>query len=483
MKRCISLSCEKGGKTSLFFLVLIFILFSGYHSGRDRSVSEIRIWLDGAFDDWNALPVQLVPCHGRSHSLLQEVAVINDSRYLYLKIDLDKEINLQRRNSLTLWLDLDNDAQIQCGKPDLSYCFGKRTGYRYAHGTREPISQSDLLLRSMPTFSSRTFELLIPLTTLDSPRPGQSIGIALTAHPDSSADLFSYQIKDIPYKSHSRSMTKHHPEHIRILVYNVLFDGLFKKPYEFQRLFQAIQADIVLLLEVYDHSAQQVLEWWHQAGLCPDSTRWNAFGHPGKVLVSRFPITDSLVFDQDLYTLIALSDNQNIWIVNSHLACCDNDSARMQKATALMNRLIAAQQAQSSEWMIRHKTPIILAGDFNLVGYASQFHLLKNGTGKKDAEHGLFAQPDWDGTALADVRAFHLTSRDLYTWRDDKSEFSPGRLDFIFYTDSVFKLANRFVLWTPNLTDSLLHQARLERMDSAVASDHLPLVADFELRQ
>jgi len=65
------------------------------------------------------------------------------------------------------------------------------------------------------------------------------------------------------------------------------------------------------------------------------------------------------------------------------------------------------------------------------------------------------------------------------TWRDARSSFAPGRLDYIFYSDSVLRLERAFILATEELAPDVLARYGLRPDDTLVASDHLPVVADF----
>ena len=62
------------------------------------------------------------------------------------------------------------------------------------------------------------------------------------------------------------------------------------------------------------------------------------------------------------------------------------------------------------------------------------------------------------------------------TWRDEDSLFSPGRLDFIIYTDSLLNIQG-FILDSSVLPQDVLEVYGLQADDTG-ASDHLPLVAD-----
>jgi hypothetical protein len=61
-----------------------------------------------------------------------------------------------------------------------------------------------------------------------------------------------------------------------------------------------------------------------------------------------------------------------------------------------------------------------------------------------------------------------------YTWHDDNIAFNPGRLDFMIYSDSVLRLGNHFVLFTPVMTADSLAAYGLQPQDVPAASDHLP---------
>lgn len=67
-----------------------------------------------------------------------------------------------------------------------------------------------------------------------------------------------------------------------------------------------------------------------------------------------------------------------------------------------------------------------------------------------------------------------------FTWYNEASSFSPGRLDYVTYTASVLAKRNAFALFSPGLNAEELATHGLHREDSLMASDHLPVVVDFE---
>ena len=57
-------------------------------------------------------------------------------------------------------------------------------------------------------------------------------------------------------------------------------------------------------------------------------------------------------------------------------------------------------------------------------------------------------------------------------------DFPPGRLDFVFFTNSVMSVNKSFIISTEHMNASFLSQNNLFLNDTD-ASDHLPVVVDF----
>ncbi|MEL7534593.1 MAG: T9SS type A sorting domain-containing protein [Bacteroidota bacterium] len=81
---------------------------------------------------------------------------------------------------------------------------------------------------------------------------------------------------------------------------------------------------------------------------------------------------------------------------------------------------------------------------------------------------------------MEDVKPLATNLPLTMTWYRESSNFSPGRLDYIVYSGSVLSLANSYSLFTPALSASELAANNLQSNDAIIASDHLPLVADFD---
>jgi len=65
----------------------------------------------------------------------------------------------------------------------------------------------------------------------------------------------------------------------------------------------------------------------------------------------------------------------------------------------------------------------------------------------------------------------------MYTWFDAGNAFTPGRLDYLLYSDAVAEAVNSFVLDTGVMSEAALARVGLDADDTS-NSDHLPVVLD-----
>ena len=127
-------------------------------------------------------------------------------------------------------------------------------------------------------------------------------------------------------------------------------------------------------------------------------------------------------------------------------------------------------------------TPISFSGDMNLVGYSQQYYTIINGTISDTNMFGNGGFPDWDNTPLKDQVCYFNEKNIAYTW--DKSypsigDYPPGRLDFVFYTNSVMSVSKSFIMSTEHMSPLFLSQNNLFWNDTKTASDHFPVIVDF----
>lgn len=446
--------------------------------------------VDGLFADWgDVLPAWIDPAGDGASTDFGRIWVRSDAERVTIRFDVGSEINLQGGNSITLLVDGDTDAST--GRAvggigaELTWTFGERAGTAATNGRVVVIEQADVGLRQAPTVSSTEFEISLLRRTADGTAliPGPTASIVLTDGggdrlPDAGA--VEVELSEAPPRPPLEvSLERRDPNDVRVLTYNVLFDGLFKRPAPFIRVLRAIDPDVICFQEIWSHTAQQAAD---QVSLALPDAGWVGANTTEGHVVSRYPLIESRAIDEagNYWALIDLPDDRydvDLSIVSAHPPCCDNEEGRQQELdgiAAWVRDLVAP-----GGYDLRDGTPAVIAGDMNLVGRARQVRTLVAGEIVDEETHGGSGPLDWDGTPLADSNPRHAGGRDTFTWRDSRSSFAPGKLDYIVYSDSVLGLANAFVLATEELAPEALERYRLRAGDTLEASDHLPVVADF----
>ncbi len=475
--------------TSNIFSCLVFSLGISI-----TSLSAQQIFLDEDFSDWSDIEALYTDSGNDNQGIdFGVLKVTNDDRFIYFYLEVGEEINLQDLNGITLYIDTDNDSET--GVPDFGigydfeFTFGEREGTFHGAQTSS-INAYEIGLVSSPTVTSTVFELKLNLDAEIDGQPlftSQTIQLVFKSEgtggdslPESN-ELLSYNFSQeafdpLPFQLHKKSDSD-----IRILSYNVLRDNLFNSEAEnhFRRIFQAIQPDIIGLSEVYDNSGTQaaaLIETFLPSG---EGEQWFS-GDTGNdnLMVSRYPILEQTSIDGNAAFLLDLGD-RNLFTIVAHPPCCANNEGRQQEFDAMMGFLRDSQNGQ--EFDIQANTPIIIMGDMNLVGFAQQQVTLLTGDIDNEQQYGADFNPDWDGTDLEDAMPANPGLPTTFTWYDEGSSFSAGRLDYIVYSGSVLEMVNSFSLHTPDLDTDTLTAYGLEAEDTIEASDHLPLVADFRL--
>jgi hypothetical protein len=159
-------------------------------------------------------------------------------------------------------------------------------------------------------------------------------------------------------------------------------------------------------------------------------------------------------------------------VINAHFSCCEADDKRVLEARAISDFLLDAYYPGGSI-TINPSTPVYVSGDLNLVGSHLPIHVLTNSFlmnklgERKEVE-------------LQMVSAFHTDLPLANTWRDQSKTFSPSRLDYFFYNPFTLTPLKSFVLATEEMPIHKLTELKLQKNDTEVGSDHLPVVVDFK---
>ena len=471
---------------SLPISLLVILIFSG--CGSKSSSQDLRA--DGRFEDWSGLSPAYSDQTGDGDGIdIGRVWISNDDRRFFLRFELGEEISLQSGNKLALYLDTDNDPST--GHPvngigaDLLWRFGDRSGLFYNEGGNIPVNAYDLGMVTAPTVTSSEFEVEFVAPPGESIRstlfPGKQIRWFLRDERSSSGDIAPdpgigtpYVLKEGRAPSYKViPLEREEPELIRITTYNALWDNLFKEKEALSRVLKIIQPDIITFQEVGVYSEDQVRrivtdilggEWWTAR-------------KKDVVTAGRYPIKKTGSINGNLVTLFDLPDKifpRDLLVINVHLPFGGDDAGRLREAGNII-KFIAGVKKNAGESTILPGTPIVIVGDFNLVGESRQLNLLLNGS-----DNG----PDWDGTSLADLFPYHSGAPESYSWQSShRRGFGPGRLDLVIYTDSVLSPIKSYILSTETMAESDLSGYGLRRDDSPTISDHSPIVVDFVFDQ
>jgi len=243
---------------------------------------------------------------------------------------------------------------------------------------------------------------------------------------------------------------KDKPERLRIVTYNIHkcigLDRL-KRPERVADVLRQIGADIIGLQEVVSISGRKAE--LDQARYIADAlgmeyrmgiTRTMGSGVYGNVLLSRFPFLSARTFDLShpgreergcLHAYVAVTKERILHIYNVHLGTAFKE--RRHQARNMMRELISNLEQQNDAR--------ILLGDFN----------------------------DWTRSLPTRLFSAHFAGEDIRRKLQRKRTY-PGILPLI-YLDHIY--------YDPGLVlkGAMLHTSR----KALIASDHLPLIADFRL--
>ncbi len=162
---------------------------------------------------------------------------------------------------------------------------------------------------------------------------------------------------------------------------------------------------------------------------------------------------------------------ESLLFINAHLSCCDKEDKRQKQVKAL-REFIRSAQKDGGKLSLSPNTPIVIAGDFNLVGKQETLTMLKSRT---------TGEPTFN--QLNSVKGRITNSLMTYTWENTESQWPAGKLDYVFYPKNELKVLKSFTLNTANVRDTILRSSSLTDSTTQLASDHFPLVADFSLKE
>ena len=463
-------------------------------------MGQNSIKIDGFFEDWDLNTSTYIDDSFDSEGIeLLEFSACHDDEYLYINIKLDTEIDLTEDylNPSKLMINIDSDNNPSTGY--FTNNIGSEFGINFfdklifddtSFPLVDTLSLYDLNIIPLPTYTSNEFEIAIDRSLFS-----ETIAISIkeTISNDKMPDngeIFNYSFDEFCYEETAQfvDFEKTDSLYLRLFNYNVLSNGLKNNNRidEHRRIFESVDADIITYQECGNTTYNDVLNFLNTSQI------YYPYIYPdlnsGNLTISKYPSLQSWQVSNKINAeLIDLPDSiysTNILILNGHPPCCGNNLGRQENFDAFIQFIIDAK-TPGGIIDLETNTPISFSGDMNLVGYAEQYYTILNGTISDTITFGTGGMPDWDDTPLKDQRCYFNEKNIAFTW--DKSnpssgDFPPGRLDFVFFTNSVMSVDKSFIISTEHMSESLLTENNLLADDTKVASDHFPLIVDYVLK-
>ncbi|MFM1831502.1 MAG: hypothetical protein RLZZ558_1842 [Planctomycetota bacterium] len=419
---------------------------------------------DGAFDDWS-LPQAMVsdPVGDAGGAFdVRSLWASSEGTTLHLRLELAQPLNLQSGAGSDGTLRIDVEVNGRTLTLDLRA--------RTASVNGQPVPWTELG-HFQPTHASTLFEgqlnLLAAGATSDS-----GVRVRLSGSDSLTQDLVLRLDRPMPAVERG-NLDRPATSHVRLANLNTLNNGMLdaQRGPALLRLLAAAQPDVICLQEDYSATWQQISQRLAASMPLPAGQSWWVLknGTQGRTLAVRGTVIPAPHRDNAFVAGLARMECGDVFVICLHAKCCGHagsseDGRRIEQMQAVATLVGDLRQGRLGSALAPHAgAPVLLAGDWNLVGSRVPLDIVE----------------DPDGPAMQAVLPRSVIGSDVFTWRDSDSPFWPGRLDLIACDRSLRPL-KAVVLDTARLDPGDRESAGVLAEDSA-ASDHLMLVADFVL--
>ena len=299
--RAQSCPCPAAGLPDAIFVSLVLVA--------PAAAGLVPIQLDGEFGDWAAVaPSHTDPSGDGGTVDFGAIAVANDQDYLYIRFAVGGDVQSDEQQEMRLYLDTDVNASTGLAYggigAELVWEFGFRDG-TFTKGGTYTVYHDDIGLLMGPTVSNDEFELALRRTAV--PAGGQALFGGSTVRfilrdmvsgdvaPNSGSVGYTFAAgSDV---APTLGLGRDDPAHLRLATWNVQNDGLFDggaAEAAQGRLLAAMDPDLLIVCEVWNHNASQVAAKIEQHLPSGAGEQWYAVGiDGGNVICSRQPILQS----------------------------------------------------------------------------------------------------------------------------------------------------------------------------------------------
>lgn len=405
--------------------------------------------LDGQFNDWQQTAISARDPAGDATGAfdLRTVRVTSRGDQVFVWFDLTKTLNLQSGPDSDGTLTLDITVQPS-GKRITADLRSKVVTVDGQQGR-----WNDIGLVSAPTYASDQFELRFAVSRIPN---AKSISLNFSGSDSLVAPVAIELTQPQPVAVDTPTQSFIKPSGaFRVASLNVLRDGMFKEGQQasLARLFDAVDADIYCMQELYRSETQAVVEWFTRIDPLDNAKPWNIHRQGNCAVLSQYPLQPIETNSDKSAAAVVHLPTGPVHVLSIHPICCgyagsEQDVLRIRHAQDVVKTI------QSRD------LPAVVVGDWNLVGSRTPLDIIET------------------QTKLTPWLLRHFRGVDTYTWYDESSSFGPGRLDLVAFDLERLKPVNGFVLNIRMLAEDELRQWGLQPSD-AFASDHMMLVTDF----
>jgi len=423
--------------------------------------------VDGDVTEWAALsPIATDPA-GDANDNFDVTTLYADSEgsTLFLQFDTTVVSNLPAGSAS------DGDLIIEIGLPGgstLSLDFRGRSASLSGGGS---FNWPDIGFTTAPTFAANLYEARVDLSSF-----GVGVGDQLTLDFAGSDTLsggpVNFTMTGPALTDARRTAANDAMTTFRIASLNTKSDGLLSggsRQSQFGRLIDAVDAEVYCFQEEWNDSASGIASFINSIDPLGDGANWSAHKVNGTIVVARGSITPlSELNNRYSAAIVEPIGGMPVLVISAHLKCCGfigstEDNTRIGQANDIVSTIDSLRNAGPGSSLEPFKdAPVIVVGDYNLVGSVTPEAIIEND-----------AIPSMARWLLP-----HQIGESIVTWQSPTSSFWPGTLDVLIHTDTDLQRRNGFILNSADLNGSELAALGLNSGDSQ-ATDHFMLVADF----
>jgi endonuclease/exonuclease/phosphatase family metal-dependent hydrolase len=488
----------------------------------------VGVYLDGLFDEWTEAATIIDDPPDAPESAVDVLSVqgLDDAEWFYLALDVGNEVSLQSLpGTLHLLFDIDDDRATGGTMHDMDgvdlvldlsqtaepLVAGHGSGFAMrlvnSDGTTRAMERYSLGLMAAPTSSAPRFELRVSrLGNRGVAAFGRRLRLGavyvendtlLEQTPIGSYDFLTRPADQSP--TPSAELPVKSPGAVRVAQWNVASTGFRSRAEGMARVLAAVEPDVLLLDEIAGSTSHDSISAFFALGPLRSLGPWLfvSSGTGGRQMavvaarrrdirpaesMRRVPYLEGSLTGlarslPSEFPALALEAERGLSVAAAWVDVGGSEalfvSLDLQAAGWIdspSDRLRTLQAETVHTYVARElagqKAPVVIGGDFNLVGSRRPLFALSRGL-------------DVDGSDLLAAEAERLGERTLATWRSPDNLFLPGRLDYVLFPDAAASSVNSFVLATEDLGDRTLERLGLERGLMRSLSDHLIVVVDL----